>query len=77
MEWSERFANKVFITDLGESQTIEMNGKIVEMGRYAAFSPNKGQDGHQIIEVSMDCGMLCEKYRVTQDRICALSIAEE
>lgn len=75
--WKELFENKVFITDLGSSQSAEIDGAPVEVGQYAVFSPNKNQEGHQIIEVGNDLTGLCKKYGVPDDRICVVNQAED
>ena len=67
---SELFENKIFIMDIGVTQSVTLNGETVEVGRYAVFSPNKNQKGHQVIEVSSDCGYLCDKYHLTMDSMC-------
>jgi len=71
-DWDTMFADKIFITDIGTSQKIEIKGKNVEIGRYAVFSPNKNQKGHQAIEISDDYEMLCKKYKITSDYTCVV-----
>jgi len=71
--WNELFAGKVFITDIGATLTAEVNEKTTEVGRYAVFSPNKDQDGHQIIEVGDNVEALCKKYKVKSDCICSIN----
>ena len=38
---SELFENKIFIMDIGVTQSVTLNGETVEVGRYAVFSPIK------------------------------------
>ncbi len=70
---SELFENQFFLMDIGVTQSVQLNGKAVEVGRYAAFSPNKGQKGHQAVEVSNDHRYLCEKYHIRTDCVCVLN----
>lgn len=74
--WKDLFEGKVFITDLGVAQTAEIDGETVEVGQYAVFSPNKGQDGHQIIEVGCNIEALCQKYKVSSEYICMIAQEE-
>lgn len=73
MNLSDLFENQMFIMDIGTTQSAQQGEKTVCVGRYAAFSPNKGQKGHQAVEVSSDCSYLCEKYHVSADHVCVLS----
>lgn len=75
-DWSALFEGKVFITDLGISPDIEVNGSTMTLGRYAVFSPNKGQPGHQAIEVGGDLEALRRKYGVTADCVCVVDTGE-
>ncbi|MDY3617641.1 hypothetical protein [Agathobaculum sp.] len=76
-KWEDLFAGKLFITDIGESLHTVVNGKEVDLGRYAVFSPNKGHPGHQAIEVGSDVKLLAQKYGITEERICVLASREE
>lgn len=69
---SKLFENQFFLMDIGVTQTATLDGKTVEVGRYAAFSPNKDQEGHQAVEVSNDLHYLCNKYHIATDNICVL-----
>lgn len=62
--------------DIGITQTAKLNGNTVEVGRYAAFSPNKDQKGHQAVEVSNDLHYLCNKYHIAIDHVCVLDEKE-
>lgn len=75
--WEELFEGKLFITDIGEALHTVVNGKEVSLGRYAVFSPNKGQPGHQAIEVGADVDVLARKYGISADCICVLSGRQE
>lgn len=69
---SELFENQFSLMDISVTQTTAVKDKTVEVGRYAAFSPNKDQKGHQVVEVSNDVQYLCKKYNVTAENICML-----
>lgn len=71
-EWAGLMRGKPFITDLGGSRTVSVRGEEQTLGRYAAWSPLKGRDGHTIVEVSSDLAALMARYRVPRDRVCAL-----
>ena len=70
--WDALFEGKLFITDIGENASILLNGQSKELGRYAVFSPNKDQPGHQAIEVGSDLEMLIKKYNISADCICVV-----
>ena len=69
---SELFENQIFLMDIGVDQSVKLEGETVEVGRYAAFSPNKEQKGHQVVEVSNDLQYLCDKYHISEARLCVL-----
>lgn len=69
---SELFDNQFFLMDIGITQTAKLKGENVEVGRYAAFSPNKDQKGHQVVEVSNDVEYLCRKYHISTENLCVL-----
>lgn len=71
---SELFENQIFLMDIGVTQSVTLDGEAVKVGLYAAFSPNKGQEGHQAIEVSDDLSYLCDKYHIAADSVCVLDI---
>lgn len=70
---SELFENQFFLMDIGVTQSVQRDGETVEVGRYAAFSPNKNQKGHQAVEVSNNRSYLCEKYHIGMDCVCTLN----
>ena len=70
--WDTLFEGKLFITDIGENARVFLNGQSKELGRYAVFSPNKAQPGHQVIEVGSDLEMLMKKYNISADCICVV-----
>lgn len=70
---SELFENQFFLMDIGITQTASLKGETVEVGRYAAFSPNKEQKGHQVVEVSNDLQYLCQKYHIAANNMCVLN----
>ena len=72
MEWHELFADKYFISNLGEEQTVEIGNKETVLAQYAAWAPMVGNRSHQIVEISNDLNLLMEKYRIPADRICTL-----
>lgn len=56
-------ANRVFISDLGENQTTEIDGVKTEIGRFAVWAPvPKGN--HNVVEVGSDVVALMHKYDV-------------
>ena len=70
-EWTRLTANQVFISDLGENQTAEIDGEKKEIGRYAVWAPvPKGN--HNVVEVGSDVSVLMNKYGVPQDRVLKL-----
>lgn len=71
-EWAELMREKTFITDLGSGRAVPVGDAEQTLGRYAAWSPLKGRDGHAIVEVSSDLDTLMARYRVPRDRVCAL-----
>lgn len=70
----EIFANKLFISDLGEDQKAIKDGKEVDLGRYAVWSPIKGSDHFQVIEVGSDLELLMKKYNLTEESVCRLNV---
>lgn len=70
-QWQDHFGGKRFITDLGSSQTVELDGKTAELDRYAVWAPTR--EGHQIVEVGAQLDVLQKKYGVPIERVCALT----
>ena len=64
-EWTRLTANRVFISDLGENQTTEIDGVKTEIGRFA-----KGN--HNVVEVGSDVVALMHKYDVPAERVLRL-----
>lgn len=63
MKWEEMFSGKTFISDLGEEQLVENEGKggtILE--RYAAWAPMPGGKSHQIVEISGSLPMITTTF---------------
>lgn len=73
-DWSELMKDKAFITDLGESQTTVVEEKEMIVGRYAVWSPLRGSQNHQVIEVGEDLAFLKKKYGIPEERVCHLSV---
>lgn len=71
--WNELMKGRCFISDLGADQTTEINGQSTVVGRYAVWSPLRGSDGHQVIEVGQELEPLMKKYHIPIDRVCRLS----
>ncbi len=71
-QWEDLMAGKTFITDVGVERRAEVGGAETLVGRYAVWSPIRGCDRHQIIEVGSDLKQLSEKYHIPQERICAV-----
>lgn len=69
--WQDQFGGKHFITDLGSSQIVELEGNATELARYAVWAP--AGEGHQIVEVGAELEALQRKYGVPIERVCALS----
>lgn len=69
---SELLDNQFFLMDIGITQTVKQKDETVEVGRYAAFSPNKDQKGHQVVEISNDAEYLCQKYNISTENLCVL-----
>ncbi|MDE6261497.1 MAG: hypothetical protein K2M42_11705 [Oscillospiraceae bacterium] len=70
-QWQDHFGGKCFITDLGSSQTVELDGRTTELDRYAVWAP--AGEGHQIVEVGAQLDVLQKKYGVPIERVCALT----
>lgn len=75
-EWEKLMKNKVFITDLGESQNAIIKEQQVKVGRYAVWSPIANSKNHQVIEVSETLEYLQQKYHIPEDRICRLTACQ-
>ena len=70
-EWTRLTANRVFISDLGENQTTEIDGVKTEIGRFAVWAPvPKGN--HNVVEVGSDVAALMHKYDVPAERVLRL-----
>lgn len=72
MKLEELFAGRLFISDLGEPQTIEENGKQITLGQYAVWAPIQGTSRHSIIEVGDYLDDLMQKYHISKDNVCKL-----
>lgn len=72
MKLEEVFAGVLFISDLGEAQTVEIDNKEINMGQYAVWAPISGTTRHQIVEVSENLQYLMEKYNIPNDNVCKL-----
>ncbi|MCM1299881.1 MAG: hypothetical protein NC203_08495 [Firmicutes bacterium] len=72
MEWEKIFSGKCFITDLGEEQQVESEGKSMALGQYAVWAPFQGNSHHQIVEVGENLQELMSKYEIPEDRVCVL-----
>ncbi len=72
MKIEELFKGVVFISDLGETQTIQRNDKEITLGQYAVWAPISGTSRHQIVEVSDDLDYLMKKYDISKDNVCTL-----
>lgn len=70
-QWQDSFGGKRFITDLGSSQSVELDGEATELDRYAVWAP--AGEGHQIVEVGGNLDALWEKYGVPIERVCTLT----
>lgn len=73
MKLEEVFAGVLFISDLGETQTVQNNGEEISIGQYAVWAPISGTTRHQIVEVSDNLDYLMEKYNISKDNICRLA----
>lgn len=72
MKLEEMFAGVLFISDLGESQTVQRDEEEITFGQYAVWAPISGTTRHQIVEVSENLNYLMEKYNISKDNICKL-----
>ncbi len=70
--WEELMAGKTFITDLGAEHHAEIEGEDTIVGRYAVWSPIRGCDRHQVVEVGSDLTKLAQKYHIPRERICSV-----
>ncbi len=69
--WDEEFRGQVFVTDLGGSREVEVEGVKTALNRYAVWIPEK--DRHRIVEVGADLDLLRRKYHIPLRRVCALA----
>ncbi|MDE6261106.1 MAG: hypothetical protein K2M42_09660 [Oscillospiraceae bacterium] len=74
-EWARLMGGKTFITDLGADRTVTVEDVEQVLGRYAVWSPLKGQDGHTIVEVGSDLTALMGRYNIPSERVCAVQTA--
>ena len=51
MKLEELFSGKLFISDLGEAQTVTTDDAKMVVGQYAVWAPISGTRRHQIVEV--------------------------
>ena len=72
MKLEELFEGVIFISDLGETQTIRQNDKEITFGQYAVWAPISGTSRHQIVEVSDDLSYLMKKYDISKNNVCTL-----
>lgn len=70
--WQKLTANKVFISDLGQTPIASINDQEVPVGRYAVWSPVKNSSSHQVVEVSDDLHYLQTKYQVADELVLTL-----
>ncbi len=75
-EWTKLTRDRVFISDIGNSQVAEINGTKTLVGRYAVWAPATGGAHHQVVEVGSDCEALMKKYRVPGERVLRLQTVE-
>lgn len=61
-DWESLTSNKLFLTDLGQDQSVEIEGRQVVLGRYAVWAPIPNSDRHQVVEVGSDLAALAAKY---------------
>lgn len=73
MRLEELFSGKLFISDLGETQTVVENEKEIVIGQYAVWAPVNGSEKHQIVEVGDDLGFLMSKYNISEESVCVLA----
>ena len=74
-EWVRLMGGKTFITDLGADRAVTVEDVEQVLGRYAVWSPLKGQDGHTIVEVGSDLTALMSRYSIPSERVCAVQTA--
>lgn len=74
-EWADLIRGKAFITDLGQDHTVTLEDSEQLLGRYAVWSPLKGQEGHTIIEVSSDLTTLMSRYSIPPELVCTAQTA--
>jgi len=72
-EWEKLTKDKVFISDLGESQQVEINGEPTMLGRYAVWAPVPQSSRHQVVEVGDDIDALMQKYHVSEELVLTLN----
>ena len=61
-DWESLTSNKLFLTDLGQDQSVEVEGQQVVLGRYAVWAPIPNSDRLQVVEVGSDLEALAAKY---------------
>ena len=67
MDWESMVKDRVFLTDLGEDKSVDINGKTVTLGRYAVWAPIPKANRHQVVEVGSDQKALAEKYSIPEE----------
>lgn len=67
MDWDSMVKDKVFMTDLGEDRTVEVEGKQMTLGRYAVWAPIPRAGRHQVVEVGSDSDQLARKYNIPEE----------
>ncbi len=73
MKLEELFSGKLFISDLGEPQTVTTDEQEIIVGQYAVWAPIKGTERHQIVEVGENLEDLMNKYKITMESVCTLT----
>lgn len=73
MKLEELFSGKLFISDLGETQTVTTDEAKMVVGQYAVWAPISGTRRHQIVEVGENLEELMNKYEISMESVCILA----
>lgn len=73
MKLEELFSGKLFISDLGETQTVTTDEQEMVVGQYAVWAPISGTQRHQIVEVGENLEDLMNKYKISMESVCILA----
>lgn len=72
MEFKDFVKDKLFITDVGASERLDIDGQEATVGRFAVWSPMTVGNHHAVIEVAEDLAFLQNKYGIPDEMVCRI-----